>query len=510
MADTEKAPLHTSTESEKVAEASSAEQTYDPALNKTWRKIDIYILPVVAMFYLLSFLDRTNLSNARVAGLQKDLKMTNRQYSIALTVTYIPYIVAELPSNLVLKAVGPNLMLPTMLTLWGIVTTLQGVVKSYHGLLACRFFLGLFEGGVFPGLVLYLSFWYPRQQLQWRISTFFSTASLSGAFSGILAYGIIQMDGVGKRPGWAWIFILEGLFTVVFGLTAFYTLPRSPAHARFLNEKEKKLIITHLKESGATGHDEETDAFSWREVKQAFLLPQVWMMAVIFFLDVESAGDISVSTLASSSTDSHNLEVYCLTSLISFTPSIVAGLGYTNANAQLFSVPPFAVAFVVTMIGAYISDRFGARGYVSMFGGILATIGFAMYLGSKNLHVKYGSLFLSITGAYSAAPALSTWSANNAAPYTRRATAVAIGFIMTNSGGVLATWLLGNLSPAPLYTKATITLLVFSVLIVVITGMNITYLSSQNKKKAAIRATMSRENEKPGLGDRSAWFVYNL
>ncbi|KAG6915780.1 hypothetical protein DXG01_009862 [Tephrocybe rancida] len=319
------------------------------------------------------------------------------------------------------------------------------------------------------------------------ISTFFSTASLSGAFSGILAYGIIQMDGVGKRPGWAWIFILEGLFTVVFGLTAFYTLPRSPAHARFLNEKEKEFVITQLKESGATGRDEETDAFSWREVKQAFLLPQVWMLAVIFFLD--------------------GVLVY---GLAYFTPSIVAGLGYTNAHAQLFSVPPFAVAFVVTMIGAYISDRFSARGYVSMFAGVLATIGFAMYLGSKNLHVKYGSLFFSITGAYSAAPALSTWSANNAAPYTRRATAIAIGFIMTNSGGVLATWLLGTLSPAPLYKKATITLLIFSVLIVVITGMNVTYLSSQNKKKAAIRATTSRENEKPGLGDRSAWFVYNL
>ncbi|KAG6867823.1 hypothetical protein C0993_010653 [Termitomyces sp. T159_Od127] len=377
--------------------------------------------------------DRTNFANARVAGLQTDLKMTNKQYSIALTVTYVPYIVAELPSNLVLKAVGPNLMLPTMLTLWGIITTLQG------------------------------------------------------AFSGILAYGIVQMDGVGDRPGWAWIFILEGLFTFLFGLSAYFTLPRSPASARFLNEKEKAYVIARLQETGATGRDKEVDTFSWQEVWQAFTLPQVWFLAVSFFFD--------------------GVLVY---GLAYFTPSIVSGLGYINANAQLFSVPPFAVAFVVTVITSYISDRYGCRGYVTIFSGVLATVGFAMFLGVKNVHVKYGSLFLSITGAYCAAPALSTWSANNATPYTRRATAIAIGFIMTNSGGILATWLLGSLSPPPLYTKATITLLIFSVLMIVFTAFNIVFLTMQNRKKAQIRATTSREQEKPGLGDRSAWFVYTL
>jgi len=119
-------------------------------------------------------------------------------------------------------------------------------------------------------------------------------------------------------------------------------------------------------------------------------------------------------------------------------------------------------------------------------------------------------LFLSISGIYCSAPALSTWSANNAAPHTRRATAIAIGFIMTNSGGILATWLLGSLSKAPLYTSATITLLVFSAAMVVLAGVNTYYLWSQNKRKAAIRATMTRSDEEPGLGDRSAWFVYNL
>ncbi|KAG6917182.1 hypothetical protein DXG01_003525 [Tephrocybe rancida] len=459
----------------------------NPTLEKTWRKIDIVILPVVAMFYLLSFLDRTNLAssvgNARAAGLQEDLKMTNYQYSIALTVTFIPYIAIKIPSNRVLnvrgppgsvhdEAVGPGLMLPMMMTLWGIVTTLQGLVTSYSGLLACRFFLGLFEGGVFPGFVLYLSFWYPRQQLQRRISAFFSTVSLSGAFSGILAYGIIHMDG---------------LFTLVFGISAFFVLPSSPETARFLTAEEKDYVLTQLRDTGATGFEESADAFSWSEVGRALTLPQMWMVAVIFFFN--------------------GAQIY---GLAYFTPSIIHGLGYSKAAAQLYSVPPFGVAFVATITGAYISDRFGARGFVTMLSGIVSTIGFAVFLVSTSFHVKWGSLFLTISGAYNAAPALSTWSANNASPYTRRAVSIAIGIGFSNSGGILVTWLLGTLSPAPLYREATITLLIFSVLIVIITGMNIAYLATQNKKKAVIRAATSRDDEKPGLGDRSAWFVYSL
>lgn len=91
------------------------------------------------------------------------------------------------------------------------------------------------------------------------------------------------MDGVGNRPGWAWIFILEGLFTFVFGLFSYILLPSSPAHARFLTEDEKRYVISELKEDGATGRDESIDGFSWREVGMAFKLPQVWMLAVLFF-----------------------------------------------------------------------------------------------------------------------------------------------------------------------------------------------------------------------------------
>ncbi|KAJ7063698.1 major facilitator superfamily domain-containing protein [Mycena amicta] len=489
----EKVPSRTSIgDPEKSTDTSDVASTDDSVLSNprleavVWRKLDMWILPVVTLFYLLSFLDRTNIGNAKVAGLTTQLKMTPKQYSIALTVTYVPYILAELPSNLLLKKVGPNLMLPTMITLWGVVTACQGTVKTYGGLLACRFFLGLLEGGVFPGLVLYLSFFYPRMRLQTRIATFFSAASLSAAFGGIMAYGIIHLNGRSGHSGWQWIFIIEGTITAFVGLVSYAFMPSSPDHARFFSAEEKAYVKAKLKEDGAI-HDEETDAFSWGEVVKAFTSVQVILVGINFFF----SGVV-------------------LYSLAYFVPPLVQSLGYTAAKAQLMSVPPFSVAFVLTMITSFISDRYQARGAMIVFCSVLIVAGFAMWLGSTNHHVQYGSLFLSVSGVYLGAPALSTWNANNSAPHTRRATAIAIGFIMTNSGGILATWLLGSISPPPRYIKATRILLAFGVLIGAFAVFNMAYLTRENKKKAEKRKTMTRSEEEPGLGDKSAWFVYSL
>ncbi|KAF8844459.1 MFS general substrate transporter [Paxillus ammoniavirescens] len=452
-----------------------------------WRKLDKWVLPICTIFYLLSFLDRSNISNARVAGMQTALNMSNYEYSVALTVTYVPYIAAEFPSNLLLKYVGPDLMLPAMITAWGIVSTLQGVVHNYSGLLACRFFLGLMEGGLFPGLVLYLSFFYPRERLQIRIATFFASASLSGAFSGLLAAAIDEINGKGSKPGWAWILILEGISTFLFGVISFFFLPRSPEKARFFTQKERSYVMSKLRHDGAVSQDDKMDGFSWIEVVRSAKSVHVWLLAIVLFFNGTT-----------------------LYGLAYFEPSIVAGLGYTGNKAQLMSVPPFAVAYVSSMISAFVSDRYHCRGYTSIFFSVSGVIGFSMFYASKSNHIRYGSLFFSISGAYCTAPALTTWMANNSAPHVRRATSVAIAFIMSNAGGILATWLLGSLSPAPDYTKATITFIIMSVGMAVFSALNLAYLWRENRLKAEKRKKMAKEEEPVGLGDRSAWFVYNL
>ncbi|KAF7336987.1 MFS domain-containing protein [Mycena venus] len=445
---------------------SSSDATDSVSERTVWFKIDRWIIPVITIFYLLSFLDRTNIGNARIAGLQKDLNMSNKEYTIALTLTYVAYVSSELPSNLVLKRVGPNILLPTIMILWGLVATLQGVVTSYHGLLACRFFIGFLEAS----------------------PCFSPRPPLAGAFSGILAFGIIHLDGKRGHSGAAWIFLIEGALTVACGLAAFFVLPHSPTSARFLTEREKDHVVERLREDRVMSKDQEVDAFSWSEVGRAFTSPQV-------VLSILTEAPIGVA----------------LYGLAYFTPSIVQSLGYTSAAAQLMTVPPFAVSAIATVAAALISDIYKCRGAVIIGGSVICIAGFGLFLGSSDHHVQYGSLFLSIPGTYLIQPALAAWNANNSAPYIRRATTMALGFMMTNSGGILATWLFGDLSPAPRYTKATETLLIFSALMGLFSALNIWYLFVQNKWKARARGSAGpgSADDSEKMGDRSPWFIYS-
>ena len=149
---------------------------------------------------LLSFIDRDNIGNARVPGLQKGLNMTDYQYSLVLTITYMPYILVEIAA-LVVKRIGASNLLPITAIIWGLITTLQGLVSSYSSLLATRFFLGLI-----PGLMLVRSRFYKRDQMQLHLAIFWSAGLLTGAFSGLLASAILGMDGRAGHKGWQWIF----------------------------------------------------------------------------------------------------------------------------------------------------------------------------------------------------------------------------------------------------------------------------------------------------------------
>ncbi|KAI6109500.1 major facilitator superfamily domain-containing protein [Pisolithus sp. B1] len=454
-----------------------------------WRKFDRWVLPMCTAMYLISLFDMNNIGNARIAGMQTALKISDSQYTMALTLTLVPYFSMELPSNLILKRVGPDRLLPAMVTMWGIVAAMQGLVTGYTGLLFCRFFLGLTQGGLFPGLVLYLSSFYPRERLQIRITAFFASTSLTGAFSGLLAAAITKMDGVGGKPGWAWIFILEGSFTVIFGIFSFLVLPRSPETAHFLSPQERCYVVSKLKSSKAISEDERTDGFSWIEVLRAIRSPQVFMLCIVVFFG---------GTL--------------LFGLAFFEPTIVAGLGYTGNQAQLMSVPPFILAFLASIISAV---HFRPVRLPWTYGDILrdlvhSRVFYVLCSATTSQHVKYASLLFSVTGAYASAPAEITWVANNSAPHVRRASSVAFVSVASNAGGILAIWLLGSLSPAPNYTAATITFIAMSIGLVVVSSLNLLYLVRENRAKAQIRLSMTKHDEPEHLGDRSAWFVYTL
>lgn len=157
---------------------------------------------------LFSFIDRSNIGNANIAGLSADLALQGTQYNVALLVFYIPYIVADVPSNWLVKRFRAGVYLPVLITLWGLVCTFMGFTKSYAGLVACRALLGLFEGGILGGVIIYLAFFYRRGQMLLRSGLFYCAAPLSGAFGGLLASGLSRIE-VGEYRRWPWIFFSE-------------------------------------------------------------------------------------------------------------------------------------------------------------------------------------------------------------------------------------------------------------------------------------------------------------
>ena len=137
--------------------------------------------------------------------MSETLGLTGNQYNICNTVFFFPYALLEVPSNILLKLMRPSTWITIMMVSWGIVVTLQGIVQGYHGLIITRVILGVCESGFFPAATYLVTTWYCRFELQRRLAVFYSAASLAGAFSGILAYGIQHMEGVGGLEGWRWM-----------------------------------------------------------------------------------------------------------------------------------------------------------------------------------------------------------------------------------------------------------------------------------------------------------------
>ncbi|KAF8963255.1 MFS general substrate transporter [Flammula alnicola] len=474
-------------------ETSSFDSVDDADIKAAVRKMDWTILPIMTMFYLLSFLDRSNIGNARIAGLQKGLRMTDIQYEIAVTITYVPYILAELPSNLLLRKIGPNILMPTILTIWGIIVTMQGFVKSYHGLIVARAFLGLVEGPMFPGIVLYLSGFYTRAELSLRIAFFFSAASLSGAFSGLLAAAIANMHGVGGKPAWAWIFILEGLFSVLVGISAFFLVPATPRQSRFLSDSQKEMIMRRLEKDRPFVNP--LDQFSFKQVWASITSPHVVIMFLLYFI-----GGTNLYGLAL------------------FLPSIVNELGFSPNKSQLLSVGPYAVGFFVTLLLAYVSDKYKTRFVPLVVVCTLAVAGYAMFFVAESKHMAYGALYLMVPGVYARTPVISAWISNNSEPYYRRATSIAMGFVASNAGGILSTWRYPS-KEGPRFRKTTIMNLVFSlvsILLAILNALVLNYLSKRKQRsRKQILAPYATEEEPEGgvrawveLGDRHPDFHY--
>ncbi|KAI1858514.1 uncharacterized protein JN550_012561 [Neoarthrinium moseri] len=377
---------------------------------KILRKMDMRLIPMLAVLYLLSFLDRGNIGNAKIEGLQDDLGMTSDQYNWCLTVFFFSYAAFEVPSNLLLKKLRPSRWLPLIMVAWGTVMTLMGIVRNYEGLLAARFFLGIAEAGLYPGCAYYvLTMWYCRHEIQLRQAMFFSAASIAGAFSGLLAFAISKMDGVGGLEGWRWIFILEGLATVVIAFVAFAVLHDFPETARLRYRQDKKVS------QDGRAQVAEADEFRWEYVWQAFRDWQIWTNIIVYWGIVCPLYGISL-----------------------FLPSIINNLGYTASTAQLLTVPIYVTAAILAVIFAYISDRVGKRSPFVISFLFVMLVGFAMCISTTNPRVVYAGVFLAACAIYPSFPGNIAWLSGNLRGGYKRSAGMAIQIGVGNLGGAIA------------------------------------------------------------------------
>jgi MFS family permease len=330
-----------------------------------------------------------------------------------------------LPSNLILKRASPRIWLAFLTAAWGIIGMCLGFVQNYGGFLAVRAFLGLAEGGLLPGMVLYLSGIYTRGEMALRIGLFYTSASLAGAFGGLLARGLSAIGAHGGLDaGWRWVLVLEGVFTFIAGVSSYFFLPNSVSTASFLTPEERELATRRLKNDTSAHLTDDAGAavegveqFRWSEVRRGVFDVQLWLTATAYFSILSGLYSFGL-----------------------FLPTIIKGLGYTANEAQLWSVIPYAVAAVVTVVVALLSDRFKLRGVVMLAVLPLAIVGYAVIanVDEHDNHTKYGMTFLMATGLYASVPPVLVWNSNNSAGHYKRATTSGLQLMIANAGGFVS------------------------------------------------------------------------
>ncbi|OAL73143.1 hypothetical protein A7D00_2916 [Trichophyton violaceum] len=498
--DNDKSPTSDDVERDEADEVRRSVQAYSPEeAKRILRKVDYRLIPLLTLLYLLAFIDRGNIANAKIAGLERDLHLVGYQYNIALTLFFVPYGLFEVPSNIILKILRPSVWIAIMMLGWGTVTTLLGVVQSYQGLLIARFFLGVAESGFFPAATYLLTIWYKRYEVQHRMAIFYGSASLSGAFSGLLAFAIQKMHGIANLAGWRWIFILEGFLPVAFSIVIWFILPDSPERAKFLTKEEKEFIINRLSLETGSGQGRVTnnDKITPRHVLAAFKEWKIYCAILMFW--------------------ANTIGVYGFTATV---PTVINDLGYTAAQAQLLTIPIYVVATIGILVFAYLSDRYEQRTPFIIAGNTIALLGFAAQLAIPHPRypgLTYGMLFLVASGLYSAFTPVLCLVANNLAPSSKRAVGMAILISIGNWGGIAGSniYLVKEKPKYPTGFGVSLAICGIAIITAIFLRVEFKRVNRQRDKLIAeqgeenIRARYT-EKELLDMGDLSPFFRYTL
>jgi len=397
--------------------------------NALRRKLDCFVAPVMMMLMLISYLDRGNIGFAATQGMTTDIGLKGSELNTAVSVFYIFYILAEFPTSLLVKRLQFNRVIPTITFCWGVTCLCTGFVQNFAGLVTTRIFLGFFEGCLFPAMTLFLCNWYTREELGIRIAYLFIASALSGAFGGLIAFGILYMNGVAGWSGWRWLYVIEGIITIIWAACCIFLVPKSFETAYFLNDDEKALMRQRAHRTQAYSDSEGSGHYGKADIREAAKDIKSWVHGVI---------QIAVVTI--------------LYGFGTFLPIIIRnGFNFSTKQAQYLVIPVNIWGAIVYAIGAYLSDRYQTRFLPLIMMAPVGVAGYAILLSPVSPYVQYFATYLIATACFLCTGGNITWLSANCAPDGKRAASLGILLTLTNIGGVVSGQIYQS-NAAPKYT----------------------------------------------------------
>jgi MFS family permease len=395
--------------------------------------------------------------------MDKDLGMEGYDYNGVISVFYISYIVFEIPSNLLCKWMGPGWFLPLITLLFGIVSVCTAFVDTLPQMAGVRFLLGIFEAGMMPGIAYYLSRWYRRAELAFRLSLYMVMAPLAGAFGGLLASAILTLDSFGSVHSWRMIFAIEGIITIGLALIGFITLTDRPESARWLTPDEKAMAIARVK-SERVGTTVVLDKMDRHKLSRGIFCPITLSTSFVFLLN-----NITVQGLAF------------------FAPTIVRTI-YPNSRVvvqQLYTVPPYVVGAFFVVLFPLISWRIDQRQIFFILSAPMVMVGYAMFLGTENPSVRYGATFLIASSTFCMGPLSNAQVSANVVSDTARSAGIGTNVMFGNIGGLISSW---SFLPwdAPNYPIGNGLNLATASTILIVSTLTLFWMKKDNKRREAL------------------------
>ncbi len=379
----------------------------------TWR-----LLPLLFFCYIIAYIDRINVGFAKlhlreVLGVSEE--KFNSAYGLGAGLFFIGYFLFEVPSNLILQRVGARVWIARIMIVWGLVSTAFMFLKGTTMFYTMRFLLGAAEAGFFPGVILYLTYWFPARERARTVAMFATGGVLAGVIGSPISGALLQLDGVGGLAGWQWLFLVEGIPAVLMGLVVLIVLPNRPQEARWLSPAQKEWIQGRLADDPATpGH------LPRHGLAAIFTSGRVWLLCLVYFL-------LNVGA--------YGYELWLPSIIKGFSTTSLFMLGVINAI-------PYLAAGVLMLIVARYSDKTGERRGVVALAAITSAIGFALSAWFKNPYFAMAALTLAFVGLKST---VAPFWAMTTAFLGGTAAAAGIAFINSvgNLGGFAGPYLVG-------------------------------------------------------------------